>query len=201
MSEDLKKLVHRCLDGQTSAQFDFVQRFQGPLLGFCMRMLRQRQDAEDCTQETLVRAMKNLHRWDMSRKIEPWLFTIAGNRCRTWLARRGRQPVVHNDEIPVADNSHLYREAELLEEEVQLALSDLRDDYRIAFQLFHRDQKSYEEISQRMQVPLGTVKTWVHRARRSIVTRLAQRGVVEGEVAEGKGSELSPVRQSNSAVA
>ncbi len=189
MSEELKCLIHRCLAGQTSAQADFVQRFHGPVFGFCMRILQQRQDAEDCTQETLLRVFRNLHRWDMARKIEPWLFTIAGNRCRTQLARRGRQPSLQAFDAPVDNQPFQDQQGELLAEEVELALSGLRPEYREVFNLFHRFQLSYEEIAGRMGVPVGTVKTWVHRTRREIVGRLAQRGVVEEPA-----NELSAIR-------
>ena len=62
---------------------DLVNRFRGQVFGLCYRMLGQRQDAEDAAQETFVRVLKNLHRWDPARPFEPWLLTIAGNRCRT----------------------------------------------------------------------------------------------------------------------
>ncbi len=186
----------RCLAGQPAAQIDFVQRFQGPVFGFCMRMLRQREDAEDCTQETLIRVMRNLHRWDPTRKIEPWLFTIAGNRCRTRLSHRCSRPNSVQLDIPVEDSSQLYRAAELLTEEIDLALGDLRAEYRNAFSLFHRHEMSYDEIGEMMGVPLGTVKTWVHRARRELVARLTKRGVVEES-----NRELPTIRKTSAAAA
>lgn len=161
-----------------------------------MRMLRQREDAEDCTQETLIRVMRNLHRWDPTRKIEPWLFTIAGNRCRTKLSRRCSRPKPVTLEVPVEDNTQLYKAADLLSEEIELALKDLRTEYRNAFTLFHRHELSYDEIGEMMDVPLGTVKTWVHRARRELVARLAKRGVIE----ESK-RELRTIRKQSPAFA
>jgi RNA polymerase sigma-70 factor (ECF subfamily) len=196
LADDLRRLVTRCLAGQSAAQIDFVHRFQGPVFGFCMRMLGQREDAEDCTQETLIRVMRNLHRWDPARRIEPWLFTIAGNRCRTRLARRCKRPGSVALEVPVEDNSVQYEAAELLSEEIDLALEELRSEYRTAFTLFHRHELSYEEIGEMMDIPLGTVKTWVHRARRELVARLAKRGVVE----ESK-RELQAIRKSRTAIA
>ncbi|KKL55005.1 hypothetical protein LCGC14_2259720, partial [marine sediment metagenome] len=66
-----------------------------------------------------------------------------------------------------------------LAEEVELALGTLRAEYRQAFLLFHQHELSYAEISATLDCPLGTVKTWVHRARRELIARLAQRGVVQ----------------------
>ena len=65
-----------------------------------------------------------------------------------------------------------------LEEELNLALADLRSDHRTAFLLFHKSQFSYQEIAAQMDRPVGTVKTWVHRARRHIVDVLQQRETV-----------------------
>jgi RNA polymerase sigma-70 factor (ECF subfamily) len=157
-----------------------VERFRGQVFGLCLRMLGQRQDAEDAAQETFVRVLKNLHRWDPGRDFEPWLLAIAGNRCRTALANRKRRMALEVLPEQLADGHPDDQRAEHLAEEVALALAQVREDYRQAFILFHEHQLSYEEIAEAMEVPLGTVKTWVHRARRCLIERLRQRGVVEG---------------------
>ncbi len=194
LADELRHLVQRCVAGQHAAQLDFVHRFQGPVFGFCLRMLGQREDAEDCTQETFIRVLRNLHRWDPTRRIEPWLFTIAGNRCRTRLSNRRRQLGAHSLDVPVEDNSQEYRDAELLAEEIDLALAEIRSEYARAFTLFHRKEMSYEEIASVMRVPLGTVKTWVHRARRDLVGKLSNRGVVQEA-----DRELRTIRKTGSA--
>ncbi len=192
MNDDLRNLVSKCLAGQQTALMDFVRRFQGQVYGFCYRMLGQREDAEDATQETFIRVLKNLDRWDPQRDLEPWMLTIAGNRCRTKLAKRMRTPKSQTLEIPIADQFHQKWAGEQLAEEVELALEGLRDEYQQAFDCFHRKEMSYEEISKALDVPLGTVKTWVHRARRELIRRLAQREVVWEKV-----SELPRIRQRN----
>lgn len=175
---DLRQLVGRCLVGDQGAMLALVRRFQSQVFGLCYRMLCQREDAEDAAQETFVRVLKNLHRWDASRDFEPWLLAIAGNRCRTALASRRRRPVAELEVEQIADDAPDCRAASQLAEEVQLALADLRDDYRQAFVLFHEQELSYAEIAEAMAVPLGTVKTWVHRARRELIERLSRRGAI-----------------------
>src|SRR5436305_14798936 len=101
---DLRPLVRRCLRGDQRAMLDLVERFQGQVFGLCYRMLGQRQDAEDAAQETFVRVLKNLHRWDQERDFQPWLLTIAGNRCRTALAARKRRPTAELAEESVVDD-------------------------------------------------------------------------------------------------
>jgi len=149
-------------------------------------MLGQRQDAEDAAQETFVRVLKNLHRWDAERDFMPWLLAIAGNRCRTALASRKRRPVAESMVELIADDTPDRCGADQLAEEVHLALADLRPEYSQAFLLFHNQELSYAEIAQAMEVPLGTIKTWVHRARRALIDHLRRRGAIP---------EPSPSRQ------
>ena len=177
--DDLRTVVKRCLAGDQSAMLLLVDRFQGQVFGLCYRMLGQRQDAEDAAQETFLRVLRNLHRWDASRDFEPWLLAIAGNRCRTALATRKRRPASEALADQIADGTPDQGSARQLAEEVHLALVDIRDDYRQAFLLFHEHELSYGEIAESMEVPLGTVKTWVHRARRELIERLRARGVLE----------------------
>src|SRR5262245_47999050 len=175
---DLQVLVGRCLAGDQSAMLALVERFRGQVFGLCYRMLGQRQDAEDAAQETFVRVLKNLHRWDQARQFEPWLLAIAGNRCRTALAARKRRPALEATVEWVADDAPDQRAAQHLAEEVHLALMQVRDQYRQAFVLFHEQELSYAEIAVAMEVPLGTVKTWVHRARRELIDHLRVRGAI-----------------------
>lgn len=175
---DLQTLVGRCMAGDQGAMLALVERFRGQVFGLCFRMLGQRQDAEDAAQETFVRLLKNLRQWDPSRPFEPWLLAIAGNRCRTALAARKRRPVAEPTVEWVADDAPDQRAADHLAEEVQLALFQVREEYRQAFVLFHEQELSYAEIAAAMDVPLGTVKTWVHRARRELIEQLRQRGAI-----------------------
>lgn len=178
---DLRQLVGRCLAGDQAAMLALVEQFQGRVFGLCYRMLGQRQDAEDAAQETFVRVLKNLHRWDPGRDFEPWLLAIAGNRCRTALSSRRRKPVAEATVELVADDAPDQRAAQQLAEEVNRALAEVRDEYRQAFVLFHEQELSYAQIAASMEVPLGTVKTWVHRARKELIEALRQRGVIPPE--------------------
>jgi RNA polymerase sigma-70 factor (ECF subfamily) len=179
LADEVRELVERCLQGDAAASVELVNRFNGMVFGLCYRMLAHRQDAEDVTQESFVRVFRNLHRWDPARDFRPWLLAIAGNRCRSLLAirRRRPQPVDLVDQWP--DRGGDVQDARNLAEEVRRALAGLREEYRQAFLLFHEQHLSYAEISAAMDCPLGTVKTWVHRARRELGDMLRSRGAVE----------------------
>jgi RNA polymerase sigma-70 factor (ECF subfamily) len=179
LSYDVKALVQRCLDGDQDAIRLLVRQYQGQVFGLCFRMLSHRQDAEDVAQETFARVIRHLHTWDGDRPFEPWLLAIAGNRCRTHLARRGKRPRAV-ELIEVSDDRPAdLQAARQLAEELQRALAGLREEYRQAFRLFHEQQRSYAEIGQILDCPVGTVKTWVHRARGELVNQLRSRKVVE----------------------
>lgn len=157
-----------------------VERYQGVVLGLCRRMLACQHDAEDVAQETFVRAIRSLANWDSSRPLRPWLLAIAANRCRTALAKRRAAACDTQtlaDQLPARHDGR----AELgnLTEEVGLALAELRTELRQAFELFHYDELAYAEIADALEVPVGTVKTWIHRARQEVAARLVRRGVVE----------------------
>ena len=177
MSSDTAQLVVNCLQGVPDASATLITQFRDRVFGLCFRMLGQREDAEDATQETFIRVMNNLHRWDPERKFEPWLFTIAGNRCRTRLQKRNRRKEIQlSEEMDVACNKN---HATGLSEEIQNAVVRLNGEHRQAFELFHKSQCSYLEIATRMKAPVGTIKTWVHRARRQVVEQLRRRNVLE----------------------
>ena len=158
---------------------ELVERFRGQVFGLCLRMLGNRQDAEDMAQESFVRALRSLHRWDPRREFKPWLLSIAGNRCRTLLAKRQRRPRSVADVEHVADRRPPAEGYYILAEEVDQALAGLRTEYRHAFLLFHEQQLSYAELAAALNCPVGTAKTWVHRARMELADVLSKRGVLE----------------------
>jgi RNA polymerase sigma-70 factor (ECF subfamily) len=102
---------------------------------------------------------------------------ITVNRCRTWLTQRKRRPelvdYLHETiASPLPDDS-----TELLLE-IQAAVAMLRLEYRTVFVLFHEQGQPYEDIAVAMERPVGTVKTWLHRARLEILERLQSRGMI-----------------------
>ena len=187
-------LVRACLRGEDEAIHRLVQRFQGEVFGLCVRLLNHRHDAEDVTQEVFLRVFRSLRGWDRRRPLKPWIMGIAVNRCRTWLSQRGRRPELVDylqDTLPgpAADDS-----SELLQE-IQAALAELRLEYRTVFVLFHEHGQPYEDIARAMDRPVGTIKTWLHRARLEMLERLRRRGMVPPDL--GSGEETAGVQTSD----
>lgn len=193
MGETNAALVRRCRDNDEAAFATLVRRYQSLVFSVCMRMLSHRQDAEDVTQETFSRLVRYLDRWDSRRPLEPWLIAIAGNRCRSFLARRRSWQSLSVTEEPTSESTGEAQAVESLREEVRLAMTALPQRQRVAFELFHERSLDYAEIARRLDCPIGTAKTLVHRARNRLMDRLREREVVAGGASRTQ-PEPSPVR-------
>jgi RNA polymerase sigma-70 factor (ECF subfamily) len=171
-----ENLIRRCLAGDSASVRSIVEQYERLVFGLCYRMLGHRQDAEDTTQETFIRVVRSLHRWDRSRPFRPWLLAIAANRCRTLLSTRKKAPVSvdtidHQAVAPDSTNS-----GSDLAEELQRALDSVREEYRLVFTLYHLQELPLSEISVIVQHPEGTIKTWLFRVRRELAEFLRRRG-------------------------
>src|SRR5260221_7977708 len=166
-------LVRRCLRNDADSIRALVERFQADVFGLCVRLLVNRHDAEDVSQEIFLRVFRSLRRWDGERPLRPWIMGIAVNRCRTHLSQRSRRPELadylhETAETRVADDS-----AEMVRE-IAAAVAGLRPDYRAVFVMFHQQGHPYEDIAAAMERPVGTIKTWLHRARTEVLTQLRE---------------------------
>jgi RNA polymerase sigma-70 factor, ECF subfamily len=145
--------------------------------GLCARILRHPEDARDAAQETFVRAYAALGTFDPSQPFAPWVLRIARNHCLDLSRRRGaRPPEVALDadpdeggprelpdvSTPRADDALVQRQEA---RSLRKAVETLPANYREVVELFHVEHLSYKEIAQALDVPIGTVMTWLHRAR------------------------------------
>jgi RNA polymerase sigma factor (sigma-70 family) len=173
-------LVRRCLAGDPTACRELVVRLQPDVFAVCHRLLGHAHDAEDVTQEVFLRIFRSLGRWDATRPLRPWVLGITINRCRTWIGRRSKNPELADylhetpDHRPSDDSIELRTE-------IRAAIDALRQDYREVFVLYHESGQSYEEIAEAIDRPVGTVKTWLHRARLELFDHLRARGLVQDE--------------------
>src|SRR5205823_7439023 len=99
------------------------------------------------------------------------------NRCRTWLSQRARRPELVDYLHDIAPSPATDDAAELVSE-IHAALQELRLEYRSVFVMFHEQGQPYEDIAVALGRPVGTIKTWLHRARLEVLDRLRRRGMI-----------------------
>ena len=183
---DLVKMASRNHQG---AYREIVTRYERPIFSLVYRMVRDRALAEDLTQEAFIRAFGAIDTYKASYKFSSWIFKIANNHTIDYLRRRrldtvsldGSPQAVTSDEIErtsmdVASNAETpeqYVENRELGNQIEEAIAELRDEYRSVILLRHVEGYAYAEIAEIMNLPLGTVKTYVHRARNELKARLA----------------------------
>jgi len=159
-------LVARVIGGDTGAYATLVARYRAQFARYAVRMLGNREDAEEALQDAFVRAYRSLAKCDEPEKFGSWLFRILANRCRTTGTRRGRREKTFvRDEIALLDASEEHpAERAAWREEIQRALLMLEDDQREAFLLKHVEDLGYEEIAEMTGVGVSALKMRVKRA-------------------------------------
>jgi RNA polymerase sigma-70 factor (ECF subfamily) len=176
---DDSALVAALRQGDPDAPRLLVERYQGLVFALCLRMLRHRQDAEDVVQETFLRALRSVGGFDPTRCLRPWLLGIAANRCRTAMGRRVRRPSSSDLVLERVDPHAGVPDPDDVAGLVERALGQVRAEYRAVFVLYHEQEMPYEEIAEALGRPVGTIKTWLHRARAELAGILAGWGVDE----------------------
>lgn len=159
-------LVRRALDGDAYAFTELAHRHTSACLRFAMRMLGNREDAEDAVQESLLRSWRALASFDSRTAFRTWLFSILVNRCRTaLLSRTRRERWVQATSEPVeraAVESHGTRTE--LRIELMRALDTLPAEQREAFLLKHVEQLEYNEMAEITGIGVSALKMRVQRA-------------------------------------
>ncbi len=172
-----EELIARLQQGQRKAFDEIVSRYKGRLYSFILRMVKDPTEAEDLTQETLIRVYIHADKYREIARFSTWVFTIATNLVRNRVRKHSRlprllalDPAPEDDDIPldpadpVADPSGLV-EREELGRLIDQATSRIPEKYRIPFLLREVDQLTYEEIQQATGLKLGTVRSRINRAR------------------------------------
>jgi RNA polymerase sigma-70 factor (ECF subfamily) len=174
--------------GSEGAFRELVERFERPIYGLLLRIVRRPDEAEDLAQETFVKAWKALGRFDASRKFSSWIFKIAHNSALDALRRRGEEPlsldapVGDGDERPElpadssAEDPLVRTTSRQAGRALELAMAGLRPRYREILLLRFSEGLSYEEIAEVTGAPLGTVKVHIFRARQELAQRMRAAG-------------------------
>lgn len=169
MSESEAAVVARAAAGDEAAFAMVVEAHKDMIYTICHRTLGNAHDAEEVFQDTFVSAHRNLPRFRGDSKLSTWLYRIALNRCRDHMAskasRQARRTASLDSESMAGIREGLRHEESDAAETVHEALAFLPEEYRTAINLHCIMGYSYDETGDIMEIPGGTVKTYVHRGK------------------------------------
>jgi len=163
------ELIKRAVQGDDAALTELVQHYLKPAYAFAYRYVRNRQDAEDITQEVFVKVWKNLKKFDAGKPFQPWLYQITKNTCFDWLRKKSAVPFSELDKIKeiAADASpppDVLADQSLLQDELTAAAERLAPKYAKVISLYHQQNLNFRQIAELLQEPLNTVKSRYRRA-------------------------------------
>lgn len=201
-----QQLVDQVFKGNKHAFDLLVLRYQHRILALVSRFIRDQSEVEDVCQEAFIKAYKALPKFRGDSAFYTWLYRIAINTAKNHMVTKGRRPPGTDVDLGDADLAELPSELidngspedKLSSNELHLlinnAIEELPEDLRTAFTLREFGGLSYEEITQIMDCPVGTVRSRIFRAREAldaIIDPFIKNGqVVQGESADNKKSNL-----------
>lgn len=184
-----QEVVAHARAGRESGYRELIERYQRPVLSLIYRLVRDRELAEDLAQETFIKVLNAIDRYDPKLKFSSWIFKIAHNTAIDQLRKREldtlsidgsphaqtQEAIEASTIVPVSheESPEAYTASREIGQEIEKALARLRPEYRTAIVLWHVEGRPYDEIAEIMEVPLGTVKTYIHRARNELRKYLA----------------------------
>jgi RNA polymerase sigma-70 factor (ECF subfamily) len=170
--------------GREVAYRELLRRYERPVFSLVFRMVRDRTVAEDLAQETFIKVLNHIDKYRPEFKFSSWLFKIANNVAIDHLRRRQLNTIsidgspnastaaeIEASSFDIVDQSESAleeMEARELGTAIERAIATLRPEYRSCILLRHVEGRSYEEIAATLDLPLGTVKTFIHRARHQL---------------------------------
>jgi RNA polymerase sigma-70 factor (ECF subfamily) len=172
--------------GDKAAFARLVEKHKQSVFGLCYRLLGASEESRDASQEAFVRAYTGIRDFDARQPFAAWVLRIARNHCIDLLRRRrptlalearsdepeaGVAPELRDHFATTGEDAMQEQEAQ---RDLDLAVAALPPRYREVIALFHVQHKSYAEIADTLGVPMGTVMTWLHRARKELKARLSE---------------------------
>ncbi|RNC85289.1 MAG: sigma-70 family RNA polymerase sigma factor [Balneola sp.] len=181
------KFVADALAGNEDSYKKLVDKYDRPIFFHIRKMIREQEMVEDLVQEVFIKAFKNLQTYSNEYAFSTWLYRIATNHTIDYLRKKKLQTFSINDPIKTKDGEmevqlpdmSFSTDAPVMKKErkaiVQDAIHNLPEKYRKVIQLRHMEELSYDEIADELDLPLGTVKAHIFRARELLYKALVDK--------------------------
>lgn len=182
--EEDSRLIQDAIRGDGLAYRRLMEKYHDAIFNFIYRMVHDREQVEDLTQEAFIKAFGSLKSFNEEFAFSTWLYKIATNNCIDYIRKRKLQMYSINKPIESKDSDFTFElpdedyeaDRELIDDQrarmLREAIDQLPEKYRRVIQLRHVDEKSYEEIAAMLKLPIGTVKAHIFRAREMLYKQL-----------------------------
>jgi RNA polymerase sigma-70 factor (ECF subfamily) len=169
------KIIAAICSGDADQYAGLVERYHIGLIIHCERLVKDRDDAEDIAQRAFIKAYEKIAVFDPSHaRFSTWLYKIATNMALDFLRANKRQLPTETEDIETLSPVYLTAEKDEQVREVRAAVAVLMPpEQRQAIQLYYWEGKSYQTIAKEMDVPINTVKSWLHRAKLQLREQLS----------------------------
>jgi RNA polymerase sigma-70 factor (ECF subfamily) len=180
-------IISQILEGDSNLYSKLVSKYSRVVTALIRKMIRDEDDIDDLTQETFIKAYKALSSFKEGFSFSSWIYRIASNTCIDFIRRKRfnfisiDQPITkQGDEeqyLDIEDEDNTPELAYMLNERkkaVEDAIDGLPDNYKVIIKMRHEDEMEYSEISKMLNMPLGTVKAHLFRARKILLSTLKQ---------------------------
>jgi len=176
-----RSLIEKARGGDRGSQEVLLSRYESRLFDLIMRIVRNREDAMDVLQDTMVKAIVNIDRFDPNRDFGKWLMRIATTTSLDHLRKQRRRANLrerYHDLLTTRREPRVdaHLEERLTHEAVERAMGSLDPRYRSVLILRYRNDFSYAEIAEVLSIPIGTVKVLLHRAHRALKEAVRKEG-------------------------
>jgi RNA polymerase sigma-70 factor (ECF subfamily) len=182
-----QQLVARCREGNDDAWRELVDRFGQKIYAIAYHFTLRREDAEELSQEIFLKVFENLHRYDGGFPLVAWILSVSRNLCIDRYRRRKREKsfrFVSDDAVTVLLKSDDDPASAALKKErtrlLVAALSEIPEDLAEILILRDMNGLAYEEIGKALELPDGTVKSRLFRARAEVARRIRERHEKKG---------------------
>ncbi len=181
------QLIKEALGGDTTAFSKLMKKYHDAIFAFIYRMVRDREQVEDLTQEAFIKAFSSLKNFNEEFAFSTWLYKIATNNCIDFIRKRKLQMYSIDKPIESKDSDYTFElpddsyeaDKELITNQRTILLTQaidrLPEKYRRVILLRHSEERSYEEIADMLKLPIGTVKAHIFRARELLYKQLRHR--------------------------
>lgn len=178
------ELIKKAIEGDESAYKNLLENYRGAIYNLLYKMVRNKEETEDLVQEAFMKAFKALPSFNEEYAFSTWLYKIAVNNCIDHMRKKKLQTYSMNKPVQSKDgeldrefpDTSMSPDKSILSDErasiIETAIDELPENYKTAIILRHSEEKSYEEISKILNIPLGTVKARIFRAREMLKKKL-----------------------------